>query len=45
MASHSNILAWKNPTDRSLAGYDPKGRKESNMIEHKHGQAGMLESL
>ena len=28
MASHSNILAWKNPMDRGAWGYGPWGRKE-----------------
>ena len=30
MTTHSNILAWKK---RSLAGYSPWGRKESDMPE------------
>ena len=35
MATHSRILAWRIPwTERSLAGYSPGGRKESDMTEH-----------
>ena len=34
-ATHSSILAWRIPwTERSLAGYSPGGRKESDMTEH-----------
>ena len=33
MATHSNILAWENSRQRSLAGYSPWGHKESDMIE------------
>jgi len=34
MATHSNIFAWKTPLDkRSLEGYSPWGRKESDMTE------------
>ena len=32
MATHSNILAWKIPWQRSLPGYSPWGHKESDMI-------------
>ena len=28
MATHSSILAWRIPWQRSLAGYSPWGRKE-----------------
>ena len=31
MATHSGILAWRIPWQRSLAGYSPRGRKESDM--------------
>ena len=35
MATHSSILAWRSPwTERSLAGYSPWGRKESDVTEH-----------
>ena len=34
MATHSNILAWeKSHGLRSLVGYSPRGRKESDMAE------------
>ena len=31
MATHSSILAWRIPGQRSLAGYSPEGRKEVSM--------------
>ena len=33
MASHSSILAWEIPGQRSLVGYSPKGHKELDMTE------------
>ena len=34
MATHSSILAWRIPHgQRSLVGYSPQGRKESDMTE------------
>ena len=36
MATHANILAWKPHGQRSLVGYSPQGRKESNMTEHTY---------
>ena len=35
MATHSSILAWRIPMDRerSLVGYSPWDRKESDMTE------------
>ena len=30
-AGHSSILAWESHGQRSLAGYSPWGRKESDM--------------
>ena len=34
MATHSRILAWRNPHgQRSLAGYSPCGRRELNTAE------------
>ena len=33
MPTYSSILAWKNPRQRSLAGYSPMGRKEWNMTK------------
>ena len=35
MATHSSILAWKIPW-RSLAGYSPRDRKESDTTERLH---------
>ena len=40
MATHSSVLAWESHGQRSLAGYSPWGRKESNMTEQpKHSTA------
>ena len=39
MATYSNILAWKIHGWRSLVGYSPWGRKDSDMTEmteHAH---------
>ena len=39
LATHSSILAWKTHGQRSLGGYSPWGRKESDMTEqltHTH---------
>ena len=33
MATCSNILAWRIPWQRSLAGYNPWGHKDSDTIE------------
>ena len=33
MATHSSILAWRMPWTRSLEGYSPRGRKESDTTE------------
>ena len=33
MATHSSILVWRMPWKRSLAGYSPKGHKESDTTE------------
>ena len=33
MATHSSILAWRVHGQRSLAGYSPWGRKESESTE------------
>ena len=33
MATHSNILAWRIPGERSLAGYSPRGLEESDMTD------------
>ena len=39
METHSSILAWKIPRQRSPAGSNPWGRKESNTIEHTYTHA------
>ena len=36
MATHSSIHAWKIPWQRSLAGYNPWGRKELDANENTH---------
>ena len=36
MGTHSSILAWKIHGERSLAGYSPWGRKESDATERAH---------
>ena len=33
MATDSSILAWRIPTENSLAGYSPWGHKESDTTE------------
>ena len=33
MATHASIRAWKIPWTEELAGYNPRGRKESNTTE------------
>ena len=33
MATHSSILAWRTHEQRSLLGYSPWGRKESDTTE------------
>ena len=41
MATHSSILAWKCHGQRSLAGYSPRGRKQSDTLSahtHTHTQ-------
>ena len=34
MATHSSILAWEIPGQRSLVGYSPWSQKESDTTEH-----------
>ena len=36
MAAHSSTLAWRIPWRRSLVGYSPWGRKESDTTERLH---------
>ena len=33
MATHSSILAWETPEQRSLEGYSPWGHRESDITE------------
>ena len=33
MATHSSILAWRIPMERSLGGYSPWGGKESDTTD------------
>ena len=33
IATHSSILAWRTPMERSLKGYSPRGHKESDPTE------------
>ena len=33
MATHSSVIAWRIPRQRSLVGYSPCGNKESDMTE------------
>ena len=50
----SSILAWRNHGQRSLAGYSPRGRKESDMTEqlthtyilfHAHFHSGLSKDI
>ena len=43
MANHPSILAWTIPRTEELAGYSPRGHKESNATEHEH--VGTIEIL
>ena len=42
MATHSCILAWKIPWMRSLVGYSPRDRKESDTTERLHFRAKLI---
>ena len=35
MTTHSSILAWESHEQRNLTGYNPWGRKESDMTEQQ----------
>ena len=37
MATHSSFLSWRIP-QRSLAGYSPRGHKESDTLSDDHFQ-------
>ena len=43
MATHSSILAWRIPWRRSLVGYSPWGRKESDTTERLHFTSDLIE--
>ena len=45
MTTHSIFLPGKIHGQRNLAGYSPRGHKESDLTEHKHKQAGFLSML
>ena len=48
MAAYSSILAWRIPWTESLAGYSPRGRKESDTAEgtqHTHMHVLLKNSL
>ena len=36
MATHSSVLAWRIPWTQDLAGYSPRGCKESDTTERLH---------
>ena len=36
MATHSSILAWKIPWEKSLEGYSPWGGKDSQLSIHTY---------
>ena len=41
MATHSSILVWRIPTrQRSLVGYSPGGRRESDTTERLNSSSG-----
>ena len=42
MTTHCSILAWEIPWTRSLAGYSPWGRKESDMTERLSMHTGYI---
>ena len=42
MATHSSILAWEIPGQRSLVGYSPRGSKESDTTELLHFHFGLF---
>ena len=45
MATHSSILAWKIPWRKSLVGYSPWGRKESDRTERLFTNTTYVASL
>ena len=42
MTTRCSILAWEIPWTRSLAGYSPWGRKESDMTERLRMHTGYI---
>ena len=45
MATHSSILAGESHGWRSLVGYSPRGRKESDMTERLHSLTHSLKEM
>ena len=43
MATHSTIIAGKSHGQRNLAGYSPRGHKESDMTKQLHFHFHLLE--
>ena len=43
MAIHSRTIVWKSHGQKSLVGYSPWGRKESDMTERLHYCSFLLE--
>ena len=41
MATHSSTLAWRIHGQKSLVGYSPQGRKESDMTERLHSDCSL----
>ena len=45
MATHSSILAWEIPWTEELAGYSPRGHKESDMTERLINNSILVEQI
>ena len=42
METHSSILTWRTSGQRSLVGYSPQGRKDSDTTEQLHSPTHSL---